>query len=411
MSHPFFDAFKFPWDYPLAKKFHRTLFQTIDRANAIELRCKKCSNEILLNKSAAADDIWQEALEKLTTARVLQKLCEDLLADHSVAAIHSTVLEVVNAVSVGDPLETDVSVTSLSSVVVPSLPKNVRPPTNISTAVEPVVVDEVKPTRPDFDPAVGKEQLIPIANRLLAECPEAQASIIEFNKITDSPSPPQLARRIIESTEPMRFLINCVDREYTIEPPRAIHHKRCFLALAEVLAPICLTAKNLSSIYATIHDSEMHFAEIDTKEPLVAKAVVGLIHGVPVDGNELNTWKKLSSTDLRSGRDFAAALPEPPELGVAGLDIVDVFVKGLAVFLNRPQNVGAVKAALRVQKEKGVHLCVLFSDSPNPAALKKLKQELTDVILLVGCVNVESDENYYVVEQFKQIRDFFSPKG
>ena len=282
---------------------------------------------------------------------------------------------------------------------------------DISTAVESVVVDEGKPTRSDFDPAVGKEQLIPIATRLLVECPEAQASIIKFNMITDSPSPSQLARRIIESTEPMRFLFNCVDREYTIEPPRAIHHKQCFPALAEVLAPICLTTKNLSSVYATINDAEKHFAEIDTKKPLVAKAVVGLIHGVPVDGNELNTWQKLSSKDLRVGRDFAAALPEPPELGVAGLDIVDVFVKGLAVFLNRPPNVGAVKAALRALKDKGVHLCVLFSESPNPAALKKLKQELTDVILLVACVNVESDENYYVLEQFQQIRDFFSHKG
>ena len=282
---------------------------------------------------------------------------------------------------------------------------------DISTAVESVVVDEGKPTRSDFDPAVGKEQLIPIATRLLVECPEAQASIIKFNMITDSPSPSQLARRIIESTEPMRFLFNCVDREYTIEPPRAIHHKQCFPALAEVLAPICLTTKNLSSVYATINDAEKHFAEIDTKKPLVAKAVVGLIHGVPVDGNELNTWQKLSSTDLRAGRDFAAAVPEPPELGVAGVEIVDVFVKGLAVFLNRPSNVGAVKAALRALKDKGVHLCVLFSESPNPAALKKLKQELTDVILLVACVNVESDENYYVLEQFQQIRDFFSHKG
>jgi len=282
---------------------------------------------------------------------------------------------------------------------------------DISTAVEPVVVDEVKPTRPDFDPAVGKEQLIPIATRLLAECPEAQASIIEFNKFTDSPSPSQLARRIIESTEPMRFLFNCVDQKYTIESSRAIHHKQCFLALAEVLAPICLTTKNLSSVYATINDSEKHFAEIDTREPLVAKAVVGLIHGVPVDGSELNTWKKLSSTDLRGGRDFAAAVPEPPELGVAGVDIVDVFVKGLAIYLNRPPNVGKVKAALRALKDKGVHLCVLFSESPNPAALKKLKQELTDVILLVGCVNVESDENNYVLEHFQQIKDFFSHKG
>ena len=114
---------------------------------------------------------------------------------------------------------------------------------------------------------------------------------------------------------------------------------------------------------------------------------------------------------MRAGRDFAAAVPEPPELGVAGADIVDVFVKGLAVFLNRPPNVGAVKAALRALKDKGVHLCVLFSVSPNPAALKKLKQELTDVILLVGCVNVESNENYDVLEQFQQIRDFFSHKG
>ena len=282
---------------------------------------------------------------------------------------------------------------------------------DISTTVEPVVVDEVKPTRPDFDPAVGKEQLIPIATRLLAECPEAQASIIEFNKFTDSPSPSQLARRIIESTEPMRFLFNCVDREYTIEPPRAIHHKQCFLALAEVLAPICLTTKNLSSVYATINDAEKHFAEIDTIEPLVAKAVVGLIHGVPVDGSELKPWKKISSTDLRAGRNFASAVPEPPEAGVAGVNIVNVFAKGLAVFLNTPEAIGAVNAELRVLKDKGVHLCVLFSESQNPAALKKLKQEFKHIILLVGCVNAESEENYYVLAQFKQIRSFFSHKG
>lgn len=278
---------------------------------------------------------------------------------------------------------------------------------DISKVVDSLASDKVETTQSAFDSTSGKEQLIPIVARLLSECPEALATILEFNKIAEKLTASNLARRIIESSEPMAYLFNCVDRHFEIEPSRAVQHHQCFLALAEALAPICLTTKNLTAVYTTIKDSKHPFADIDTKEPLVAKSVVGLIHGVPVDGDEQSTWERLSSSELRTGRDFAAAMPEPPELGVKAENIVETFVKGLAVFLNTPSTVGAVKAALRAQKAKDVHLCVLFSEPPNSAALAKLKQELEHIILLVGTAPVESDENYYVLEQFRQIRKFF----
>ena len=96
MSHPFFDAVTFPWHHPLAKEFHKALSQAIKEPKRIELLCQACSQDMLLNLGTAPDILWKEALERLTTARELGKLCENLLKDASVTSIHKTVSDIVN---------------------------------------------------------------------------------------------------------------------------------------------------------------------------------------------------------------------------------------------------------------------------------------------------------------------------
>jgi hypothetical protein len=96
MSHPFFDAVTFPWHHPLAKEFHKALSQAIQEPKRIEMLCQACSQDMLLNLGTAPDILWKEALERLTTARELRKLCENLLKDASVTSIHKTVRDIVN---------------------------------------------------------------------------------------------------------------------------------------------------------------------------------------------------------------------------------------------------------------------------------------------------------------------------
>src|SRR6187549_2666239 len=86
MSHPFFDAPAYPWARPEAVPAHKALYQGIPQPNRISALYKQCDDGSfslapLTLTQVAANDIWQEALELLTVARRLKRLCEIILGN------------------------------------------------------------------------------------------------------------------------------------------------------------------------------------------------------------------------------------------------------------------------------------------------------------------------------------------
>jgi hypothetical protein len=99
MPHPFFDVTAYPWHRPEADGLHKALYQAIPAPQAIDLRYKKCADNLTPLPLAGnpADAIWKAALENLTAAGLLRKLCQALLEDMSVQAIHGKVRDVSEA--------------------------------------------------------------------------------------------------------------------------------------------------------------------------------------------------------------------------------------------------------------------------------------------------------------------------
>jgi hypothetical protein len=92
MSHPFFDAVTFPHHRLDARELHKSLYQTLGSPAQIDLLYRKCAEGLMpLTPGAPPNVMWAEALDKLTAARALPKLFELVLADASLAAIHSKV--------------------------------------------------------------------------------------------------------------------------------------------------------------------------------------------------------------------------------------------------------------------------------------------------------------------------------
>ena len=394
MNHPFFDEIAFPWSLPLAGKLHQALYITIKDPNKIEQRCRKCFAAIQLTIPATPETLWYEALDRLATACMLNNFCKDLLANDSVKSIHPIVELVVNAGSFCHPPETDGNTEGAK--------KDKTSGSNESNSAFVGLDKDATTTSSAFDESGGIAQLIKIATEHLKKCEEAKQSIILFNDDLKEPmSPGTLARTMLESGFPMRYLFNCTHRPCEFTAARESHYKKCMLSLANVFAPLCLGTKNLKSVAEMVKNAAEPFTEISTKEPLIAKAVVGLIHGVPIDGHD-------SSEEIFSGRDFASSFSIPEKLDEKWDDIVQLFILGLAKFLRARRKVlEAVRAALKVQQQKGVHLCVLFTVSHNVEALKKLKNAIPELILLVSSAEDESDTNYEVLTQFRDVNAFF----
>lgn len=244
------------------------------------------------------------------------------------------------------------------------------------------------------------EQLASIVIDLLTDCEDARASIIKFNNLSPTLSSAELAETMISSGSPMQYLFNCVVGRPAFVPAREAHYKKSMLLIAHAFAPVCMGTKNLSSVSDMVKYWTADFAEIDTREPHVAKAVVGLIYGVPIDGQEF-------TVNPRSGRDFAASFPVPKNLPAEADDVVQVFIEGLAKFFRTSPVLGVVRAELKVHKDKGVHLCILFSESYNPKALEQLKIAFPELILLVSSADDDSDTNAEVLKQFREVNRFF----
>lgn len=102
MPHPFFDALKFPIHRQDAQAFHRALYEVITTPQNIELNYRRCAEGLPpLTPGVPANAMWLEALDNLTTARALQKLCEMLLQTAALAAMHPLLRAVHEAV---DPI-------------------------------------------------------------------------------------------------------------------------------------------------------------------------------------------------------------------------------------------------------------------------------------------------------------------
>lgn len=111
MSHPFFDASVYPWHRADAKKLHSALYGTVTIFARIDLLYKGIGPGLPPLEVAAPDVVWHMALDHLTAAQSLGKLCKHLLTAAELVSIRSVVLEVISAESVIDQfvLETAVS--------------------------------------------------------------------------------------------------------------------------------------------------------------------------------------------------------------------------------------------------------------------------------------------------------------
>lgn len=79
MSHPFFEALAYPWAHePEAKTMHRVLHEAIPNQKDIERIYATCGTDLKPLTPDAADKMWQQALQQLTAAGRLRKLCYNL---------------------------------------------------------------------------------------------------------------------------------------------------------------------------------------------------------------------------------------------------------------------------------------------------------------------------------------------
>lgn len=96
--HPFFDAFRYPWHRREAVDLHRGLYQAIGHPSRIDLYYQQsCAELPPLNIRQAADLIWRDALEQLTSSGCLRRFCHLIAEEQTLAAVHPLVDAVVNA--------------------------------------------------------------------------------------------------------------------------------------------------------------------------------------------------------------------------------------------------------------------------------------------------------------------------
>ncbi|MEO8074845.1 MAG: hypothetical protein ABI818_00865, partial [Acidobacteriota bacterium] len=102
MPHPFFDSATYPWDRPDAQAFHRALYRAVPQPARISLLYRQtAANLPPIVENAAADEIWKDVLEALTTARCLKRFVELILGESALAAVHREAQAVLGAAGVG----------------------------------------------------------------------------------------------------------------------------------------------------------------------------------------------------------------------------------------------------------------------------------------------------------------------
>ena len=95
MSHPFFDARRYPWDMEAAKAVHSALHRHVPAPNAIILLYQQ-SNSALenLNTGQPPRLIWKDALDNLAAANSLRKLAAEVRKDEGLFPVQEAFDEV-----------------------------------------------------------------------------------------------------------------------------------------------------------------------------------------------------------------------------------------------------------------------------------------------------------------------------
>jgi hypothetical protein len=95
--HPFFDVVAFPWHRVEARQLLQTLAAAQDLSKRITIVYQSAGGQRPLSPGLAADLAWKEVIDLLTMAKLVKKLCEQLLADGQLGAIHPAVRAIVDA--------------------------------------------------------------------------------------------------------------------------------------------------------------------------------------------------------------------------------------------------------------------------------------------------------------------------
>ena len=97
MPHPFFERTTYPWDRRDARELHRALWQAINDPGRIDTFYRGAGPGLLPLAPGAADVLWRQALDALSTAQRLRALCDLLLAEPLLVAVHAALAPVLEA--------------------------------------------------------------------------------------------------------------------------------------------------------------------------------------------------------------------------------------------------------------------------------------------------------------------------
>ena len=98
MGHPFFDAETFPWHHPDAVPAQQALLAAYPQFDSIDTLYRRCAPGLRpLSMYDRPEKLWKDALEGLTAARALRRLCDRVLEAPAAAAAHGAIRRLVNA--------------------------------------------------------------------------------------------------------------------------------------------------------------------------------------------------------------------------------------------------------------------------------------------------------------------------
>ncbi|HWK25097.1 MAG TPA: effector-associated domain EAD1-containing protein [Solirubrobacter sp.] len=100
MANPFFSAAGYPWGREDAVALHHALAQAVPDAGQAALLYQQAGGAIEhLNTAQAPADVWRDALDALSRAAGLRRLCELVRADQRFAAVRGAIDAVFTATS------------------------------------------------------------------------------------------------------------------------------------------------------------------------------------------------------------------------------------------------------------------------------------------------------------------------
>lgn len=100
MAHPFFDTFRYPWSRPEATELYSRLVDLYPM-DALEILYKQCGgdwNDII---PSSLNAVWRQALDLLTSAKLLRVLCNEVKMRYS---NNQTVILVIQKVENAEPI-------------------------------------------------------------------------------------------------------------------------------------------------------------------------------------------------------------------------------------------------------------------------------------------------------------------